>query len=582
MQVFQFNIKAKTTSVLLVVILSLVHMLQMTECVLAQKTKEEKQLEEKKKNEEERKRKEAQAREKDVKKYKTLLDFGLDLYAANQEFREMVDKAYSDLQSYHARQAYAINTGSRIVNTQRESRRYNQYEEEYNANLDQVLHPYRVLYDNPWAQEYINRVGQSLVPEDSDKLFAFKIIYDPIPYAFTLSTGTILISTGMISILDNESQLAYVLAHEIAHVYKDHWKAKVIMELSEQEYNRQQAERIKKKAIIFGLIGAAAGTAIGAATGNDPTESLNLGAVAGAGIGAIIGYVKSRNLGLDWDRVQENEADELALRILIKKSYDVKQVQVLYSDLRQFSNADARMQLGFFGNRNRIQERIEYTNQILTGNLSQSYQDLLKSGRLIGDTPEFKLVMAELKRDNGIEAINYDMFGIARRNLMQAVSLRSNDPLAAFYYGLVLKIVGRTKEEQDTAREYLLNAIRLDTRHQIPAAQLERALMSMSIRDAAAQKETVSALQQYVLDYQAAVERKKQESENLPPNMTLIYDYMRLLGETKWTPPVRPLSAAQIIVDARDGTNTTPVVSPPTPPPSKRSTSTASPRRYPK
>ena len=49
-------------------------------------------------------------------------------------------------------------------------------------------------------------------------MYTFRVLYDPIPKALTLSTGTIYISTGMLSVLDNEAELSYVLAHEIAHV----------------------------------------------------------------------------------------------------------------------------------------------------------------------------------------------------------------------------------------------------------------------------------------------------------------------------------------------------------------------------
>src|ERR1044072_8061845 len=160
------------------------------------------------KKEEDRKRKESDARAREMKKYSSLTDFALDLYASNTQFRDYVDDAYLDLQRQHASEAYRLNTSRtrEVIRTENEG---------------ELLILRRALYDNPRVQEYVNRLGQQIVPEDSDKLYTFKVTVNPIPHAYTLSTGTVLVSTGMISLLDNEAQLAYLLAHELAHVYKD-------------------------------------------------------------------------------------------------------------------------------------------------------------------------------------------------------------------------------------------------------------------------------------------------------------------------------------------------------------------------
>ena len=103
------------------------------------------------------------------------------------------------------------------------------------------------LYENPLAQDYVNRVGQSMVPVGSDKLYAFKIMLNPVPEARSLSTGTIYVSTGLLASIDNEAQLAYVLGHEIAHVEKEHWRDDVLVAEGVEDWNeknRQQKERI--------------------------------------------------------------------------------------------------------------------------------------------------------------------------------------------------------------------------------------------------------------------------------------------------------------------------------------------------
>lgn len=483
---------------------------------------EEKKLREReeslRKKEEERKDREAKSRAKEAKKYQTLREFAEDQYASDVEFRDQVDDTYLDLQSAHALDAYRINTSHsrELLMTEGEG---------------EVLKIRRVLYNNPRVQEYVNRLGQQIVPEDSEKLYSFKVIVHPVPAAYTLSTGTVLVSTGMISLLDNEAQLAYVLAHELAHVYKDHWRIKVMMPLAEAEYNRRQEKKRAMWAGILGLAGAGLGASIGGGDG------AFLGTTIGLGAGYAIGSYYSRRLSSDWEIAQEDEADDFALKATLGKSFDIQEVPRLYDTMARVARVDSRTQLGFLGARSRIRERIAYAQRQIAGPLQGTYQEALKGNKIRGTSPEFNLIMAQLKRDNGIQAFDFDMFQMAKMNLQQSVTLRSDDPVAVYYYGRVLKQVGRTKDELDTAQQSLMAAIRLDSRQAIPEVQLHRALMLMDSKEETNHTEAVAAIKSYII----AFERKRIESVRheglLPPNIDTLYDYMRLLGEKSWRAP---------------------------------------------
>jgi hypothetical protein len=491
-----------------------------------QESKEEKKMREQQdkraKKEEGRKDKEVKARSKEEKKYNTLFEFAQDHYASDIDFRDQVDRAYRDLQSQHALQAHQINVTRTTELVSPESE-------------DQTLKIRRVLYDNPWVQDYVNRVGQRLVPDDSTKLYAFKVTYHPIPYAYTLSTGTVLISTGMISLLDNEAQLAYVLGHELAHVYKEHWKVKVMMPLAEEEYNKRQ----EKKRALWGALFAAGGAAIGGAA-RGGTGAI-IGAVSGFLAGEVVGALFNQKIGIDWEDAQENEADEFALRAVLDRAYDPQEAPKLLASMEDVSRLDERVQLGFLGLRSRLKARREFAERALAGPLQGKYNDLMKSGKMLGSTSDFNLVTAELKRDNGIEAYQFDMFEMARRNLKQAVDLRSDDARAAFYYGRVLKLVGRTKEEGDAAQQYLLTAIRLDTRKAIPEVQLQRALLLMDSKNGN-QTEAAQAIREYIVAFQNRIVDKRQQAGSLPPNLDTLYDYLRLMGDKSWkAPPPEPV-----------------------------------------
>lgn len=486
-----------------------------------QESKEERELrrkqEQDRKKEEERKAREDKNRTKEKEKYSTLLEFSQDLYSRDPDFRLEVDKSYLNLQGQHAMQAYRINT-------QRNT------ELVYAETEDAGLKIRRVLYDNPWVQDYVNRVGQRLVPGDSDKLYAFKVTYHPIPYAFTLSTGTILISTGMISMLDNEAQLAYVLGHELAHVYKNHWKVKLMMEMGQEEYNVQQAKKVARWGALLGVAGAAVGGAVGR-----NAEGVLTGGGIGLLAGVVLGAIFNRQIGVDWESVQENEADDLALNLTFEKFYDAQEIPKIYTAMDDVARYDERVQLGFLGLRPRIKERREHIDKQLNGAaLKARYDELVKASKLTGNSPDYNLVMAELKRDNGIEAYRFDMFHMARRNLGQAVNMRSDDVRATFYYGRVLKLVGRTPEELADAKRYLATAVTQDkARLNLPEVKLQEALLLMEAKD----PRSAEVLKEYIIEYQRRRVEETIHGGTVPPNLDTLYDLMRIFGkELRWEP----------------------------------------------
>ncbi len=464
-------------------------------------------------------------RDEQAKKYATLSDFAADEYTGDPDFHDRVDQAYQDLQSEHAMEAFDINTSDTQQIVMKEG---------------DIIKIHRALYDNPRVQDYVNRVGQGLVPADSPKLYAFKVIQTPVPLAYTLSTGTVFISTGLISLTDNEAQLAYILSHELAHVYFDHWKVKVMSALAEQEYNRRQE---RKSAIYGAIIGGAAGALVGGARSGSGELALAIGA-GGAVTGAALGAAFARRIDVDWDFVQENAADDFALKNTLDKNYDVQEVPKLYLVMTSAVTVDQRIGLGFLGNKKRIKDRTDYALKVIGTTLKPDYQKKLSASQLIGTSPDYQLTMAELKRDNGILALYFDMFDMARKNLSQAVSLRTDDARARFYYGQVLKLVARTPADRDLANTELAEAIKLDAnRHFIPEAQLQRALLMIDKPDNSSQQEAVQAIKDYVTSYQNSRVESWRYGASLPPNMETLYDYLRVLGETRWKPGYPELPA---------------------------------------
>jgi predicted Zn-dependent protease len=79
-------------------------------------------------------------------------------------------------------------------------------------------------YDNQALQDYVDRIGQSLVANsDRPSLeFTFTVLDNPDINAFATPGGFIYVNRGLMAYLDNEAELAGVISHEIGHITARH------------------------------------------------------------------------------------------------------------------------------------------------------------------------------------------------------------------------------------------------------------------------------------------------------------------------------------------------------------------------
>lgn len=500
---------------------------------------------------EKQEKKEAKQNEKDEKrirkameKYAKARKEASEKYEKDSEFADEVDHQYRMIRRDHAKYAFQINT--------RDSA------DEVLTNSGDRIPKEDTLYDNLLAQDYVNRVGQSLVPRSSSNRFGFKVTLDPMPDARSLSTGTIYVSTGLLSLVDNEAQLAYVLAHEIAHVETEHWKEDVMVARWIEIDNKKK----EKKAGIFGAI---AGGIAGGLIGGDAGGAL-AGAFIGAGVGQFVNKLINKN-AVEWSLAQEDEADKLAMEYMLERNYDVRETQTFYETLKTAAIEDPRIELEKFADRNRTEARRKTVNAwIASADSSQLANTLIgatnlngkslsidrnstavinrmkkneeamaadikakvESGELMAGDGEFENIMATLKRDNGVVAFYYDLYKLAARNLRQSLAIRSDDPKGYFYYGKVLKLTARKPGEKQKALQAFQMAIEFDKRGTHPQARLYYALTKMSGRTTNNIQEIAADLKEYVTLYQ------RMNGGALPPNMNIVYDYLQEAGETEW------------------------------------------------
>src|SRR6188768_254416 len=175
-------------------------------------------------------------------------------------------------------------------------------DDEYRIGL-QVMRQLRdegQVIEDPEATEYLQALGSRIVAQatgDSAQRFQFFFVRDDTINAFALPGGFIGVNYGLVLATRNESQLAGVLAHEIAHVTQRHIARRI---------HSQGRQSIATMAAILAAI------LIGAATGSSDAAMGGVTMAQGAAMQQQINFT----------RANENEADRVGMSFLAAAGFD--------------------------------------------------------------------------------------------------------------------------------------------------------------------------------------------------------------------------------------------------------------------
>jgi predicted Zn-dependent protease len=181
-------------------------------------------------------------------------------------------------------------------------------------SYQEVLRKAKISTD-PALNEQIRRVGTRIAAATSrnDLQWEFKVVEDQQANAFALPGGKVAVYTGILPITRDDTGLAAVMGHEVAHVIARHG-----------------AERLSQDLLVnVGLAGT-----LTALSNRDPKIVQSVGALLGAG--ASVGLL------LPWGRSQESEADHLGLIYMAKAGYDPRAARDLWVRMAETSKGSGK------------------------------------------------------------------------------------------------------------------------------------------------------------------------------------------------------------------------------------------------
>jgi predicted Zn-dependent protease len=155
------------------------------------------------------------------------------------------------------------------------------------------------------AQCLVDSLRVVLPPEQQKLAWEVQVFDNPEPNAFALPGGKVGINTGMFNIVKSQDEMAAVVGHEIAHVFKEH---------SNQRVSQQ---------VLAGVGLQFLGSYTGSKTSPEKSK-LIMGAL---GAGAQIGVL------LPNSRKQETEADLYGQKIMALAGYDPSKAASLWQNM---------------------------------------------------------------------------------------------------------------------------------------------------------------------------------------------------------------------------------------------------------
>ena len=187
------------------------------------------------------------------------------------------------------------------------------------------------------------RVGAFSGVANPGQALRFTTLNAAVPNAMSVPGGYVYVTRQLLTLMDDESQLAFALGHEVGHIAANHAHVR-------EQYERQNTMG------VFGQI---------------------IGAIFGGGIGNMIEQ-RAALQTLSFSREQEYQADTLSLRYVIAAGYDPAGGPGILGALARSSALESRLQ----GRTNRQTPEWASTHPLSENRMQRALAEARASGRL--------------------------------------------------------------------------------------------------------------------------------------------------------------------------------------------------------
>ncbi len=183
-------------------------------------------------------------------------------------------------------------------------------ERQLGENLMRWLRQKNLVIEDPVIQDYIDTLGYKLVANSDhyDQKFTFFVIADSTLNAFAAPGGFIGVNAGLIQAAHSESELAAVLAHEIAHITQRHMA---------RSFDAARKQGWTTAAAILAAI------LLGQNNSDLAQAAITTGMAANA------------QMQINFTRGNEEEADRIGIQALASSGYDPEGMAVFFERMEK-------------------------------------------------------------------------------------------------------------------------------------------------------------------------------------------------------------------------------------------------------
>lgn len=260
----------------------------------------------------------------------------------------------------------------------------------------------------PEVELYLDRIVARLHPQPLSEgaTLHVRVVSDPTLNAFALPNGALFVHTGLLARLDNEAQLAAVLAHELTHAVNRHGL---------RSYRSLKNHTALASSIMVGTGGSLIG---------------------------LLGTMGALSSATGYSQSLEREADENGFRLFVAAGYAPREGVQVFRILLEESKRTKIKTPFFFNSHPRLTERIAHFEEF--------YAALPPANRSQGRNgeEEFAAILPAVLNLNAQASLHAGDLDFARDSALRCRQLQPSNAAALFYLAEVHR---RRASESDHA-----------------------------------------------------------------------------------------------------------------------------------